>query len=83
MPIAVLVTHSATAMALTNALLGIPQEVHPLGPLANCHWTELYLEDSEVHPSSWRLRGHNLGPPGPVLPVPVRLADVEASDADA
>jgi probable phosphoglycerate mutase len=82
-PISVLVTHSATAMALTNALLGIPQEVHPLGPLANCHWTELYLEASQIHPSAWRLRGHNLGPPGTVVPLPVRLRDEEAADADA
>ena len=38
---AVLVTHSATAMALTTALLGLDQRVHVLGPLANCHWSEL------------------------------------------
>ena len=38
---AVLVTHSATAMALCAALLGTPQDVHVLGPLANCHWSEL------------------------------------------
>jgi probable phosphoglycerate mutase len=82
-PIAVLVTHSATAMALCNALLGIPQEVHPLGPLANCHWTELYLEAADVHPDAWRLRGHNLGPPGTVVPLPERLRDEDAADADA
>jgi broad specificity phosphatase PhoE len=82
-PIAVLVTHSATAMALTNALLGIPQEVHPLGPLANCHWTELYLEASDAHPSAWRLRGHNLGMPGTVVPLPERLAAEDAADAEA
>jgi probable phosphoglycerate mutase len=82
-PIAVLVTHSATAMALTNALLGIPQEVHPLGPLANCHWTELYLESSDGQQSAWRLRGHNLGPPGVVVPLPERLPGEDAADADA
>jgi probable phosphoglycerate mutase len=81
--VAVLVTHSATAMALTNALLGIPQQVHPLGPLANCHWTELYLESSDGHPSAWRLRGHNLGPPGTVVPLPERLSGEDAADADA
>jgi probable phosphoglycerate mutase len=81
---AVLVTHSATAMALTNALLGIPQDVHPLGPLANCHWTELYLEPTlDRHPPSWRVRGHNLGTPGTVLPLPVRLEAEDAADADA
>jgi probable phosphoglycerate mutase len=80
----VLVTHSATAMALTNALLGIPQDVHPLGPLANCHWTELYLEPAvDGHQSAWRLRGHNLGIPGTVVPVPARLLGDDAADADA
>ena len=82
-PIAVLVTHSATAMALTNALLGIPQEVHPLGPLANCHWTELYLESSDRQQAAWRLRGHNLGAPGVVVPLPERLPGEDAADADA
>jgi len=83
-PIAVVVTHSATAMALTNALLGIAQEIHPLGPLANCHWSELSLEPaSDGHRPSWRLRGHNLGMPGTILPLPIRIEDEEASDADA
>lgn len=83
-PTAVVVTHSATAMALTNALLGIAQEIHPLGPLANCHWSELVLEPAaDGHPPSWRLRGHNLGTPGTVLPLPIRLEGEDASDADA
>jgi glucosyl-3-phosphoglycerate phosphatase len=77
----VIVTHSATAMALTNALLGIPQEVHPLGPLANCHWSELATDGDSA---AWRLRGHNLGVPGTVLPLPIRTAgDEDAADADA
>jgi probable phosphoglycerate mutase len=75
----VIVTHSATAMALTNALLGIDQAVHPLGPLANCHWSELACE---TEAGSWRLRGHNLGVPGTVLPLPVR-SDVDADTGDA
>ena len=80
-PTTVIVTHSATAMALTNSLLGIPQEIHPLGPLANCHWSELA---SDGGGTPWRLRGHNLGVPGTVVPLPVRteLAD-DAADADA
>jgi probable phosphoglycerate mutase len=83
-PTAVLVTHSATAMALTNALLGIPQHVHPLGPLANCHWSEVCLESTDAgQPPAWRLRGHNLGTPGTVLPLPIRLEGEDASDADA
>jgi probable phosphoglycerate mutase len=79
----VLVTHSATAMALTNALLGIEQAAHPLGPLANCHWSELYAEPSSGGDIIWRLRGHNLGVPGTVVPLPMRLDTDDASDADA
>lgn len=76
----VLVTHSATAMALCSALLGLDQRVHVLGPLANCHWSELVCEDG----TPWRLRGHNLGVPGAVVPEPVHAAPGDdASDADA
>jgi glucosyl-3-phosphoglycerate phosphatase len=81
-PTTVLVTHSATAMALTNALLGIAQAIHPLGPLANCHWSELYAEPVVGGSAAWRLRGHNLGVPGTVVPLPVRLDADDASDAD-
>jgi broad specificity phosphatase PhoE len=77
---AVLVTHSATAMALTNALLGIEPSVAVLGPLANCHWTELSCETD----SGWRLRAHNIGVPGVVVPLPVQGdASDEAPDAEA
>ncbi|MGI8881411.1 MAG: histidine phosphatase family protein [Jatrophihabitans sp.] len=78
--VAVIVTHSATAMALTTALLGLPQTVHLLGPLANCHWSELYRE-----PAGWRLRAHNAGPQGSVIPLPFTPdaePDAEAIDAD-
>jgi glucosyl-3-phosphoglycerate phosphatase len=78
-PTVVVVTHSATAMALCTALLGLDQEMHVLGPLANCHWSEL-THDNGV----WRLRAHNIGAPGVIVPVPVhREAGDEASDADA
>jgi broad specificity phosphatase PhoE len=82
-PTAVLVTHSATAMAVTNALLGIAQSMHPLGPLANCHWSELYTDVSDGPDRRWRLRGHNLGSPGTVVPLPARFDGADASDADA
>jgi probable phosphoglycerate mutase len=83
-PTTVLVTHSATAMALTNSLLGIPQGVHPLGPLANCHWSELYAEVDGSAAPAWRLRGHNLGAPGTIVPLPARAPDEDdASDAEA
>lgn len=84
-PTAVLVTHSATAMALCSALLGMRQDVHVLGPLANCHWTELSAEHHDGAGPLWRLRAHNIGAPGTVAPLPVRLAAAsdDAPDADA
>jgi glucosyl-3-phosphoglycerate phosphatase len=86
-PTAVLVTHSATAMALCVAVLGMRQDLHVLGPLANCHWSELVLETHGGPPPAhplWRLRAHNVGAPGPVLPVAVRPDSADdASDAEA
>jgi glucosyl-3-phosphoglycerate phosphatase len=82
-PTTVLVTHSATAMALTNALLGIPQGMHPLGPLANCHWSELYCESHDGVAPAWRMRGHNLGAPGTIVPLPAHAVEDDAADADA
>ena len=80
-----LVTHSATAMALCSALLGMRQEVHVLGPLANCHWSELWAEHHDGAGPLWRLRAHNIGAPGTIAPLPVRLVDAsdDAPDADA
>lgn len=82
---ALIVTHSATAMSLCSALLGMPQDVHVLGPLANCHWSELVGETHDSAAPLWRLRAHNVGPPGTVVPVPLRLAaqDEAAPDAEA
>lgn len=77
---AVLVTHSATAMALCSALLGLSQRVHVLGPLANCHWSELTVDQVEGN-RLWRLRAHNIGAPGAVAPLPIAADD--AADADA
>ena len=79
--LAVVVTHSATAMALTSALLGLPQNTPILGPLANCHWTEVRRDDS-----GWRIRAHNIGPPGVVIPLPTPepdSADAGGVDAEA
>jgi glucosyl-3-phosphoglycerate phosphatase len=81
---AVLVTHSATAMALTTALLGLDQRVHVLGPLANCHWSELTAEHHDGVRPIWRLRAHNVGSPGVVVPLPALVHGIEdASDAEA
>lgn len=79
--LAVLVTHSATALALTAAVLGLRQDVHVITPLANCHWTELVAE----HGSDWRLKAHNVGAPGVIVPLPIGPGtDVQdASDAEA
>jgi glucosyl-3-phosphoglycerate phosphatase len=72
----VLVSHGATVMCLSAALLGLPQTPSILGPLANCHWTE--LRDAGT---GWTLRAHNAGPPGPVIPLLAPESDY--SDAEA
>ncbi len=84
--VAVLVTHSATAMALCASVLGLPQEVHVLTPLANCHWSELRHDEADTTHIPWRLRAHNVGAPGPVIPFAMRpplVADEDAPDAEA
>lgn len=56
----VLVTHSATAIALTGRMLGLPVSGwRAVGPLSNGRWSELTRDEH-----GWRLRGHNLGPTG-------------------
>jgi len=75
----VLVTHSATSIALTGRLLGLSVPAwRAVGPLANCHWSELRQDEH-----GWRLRAHNLGPAGAVLPgrTDPTAADAEALDA--
>lgn len=72
----VLVSHGATVMCLSAALLGLPQTPSVLAPLANCHWTEL-----RDNGTGWTLRAHNAGPPGPVIPLPA--VESEYSDAEA
>jgi glucosyl-3-phosphoglycerate phosphatase len=82
---AVLVTHSATALALCSVLLGLRQDVHVLGSLANCHWSDLGAEQHADVTPKWRLRAHNIGAPGTVAPLPVRVAadGEDAPDAEA
>jgi probable phosphoglycerate mutase len=86
---AVLVTHGATSMALATAILGLSQSVHSLGPLANCHWSELVVEyhaaeSGEPGEAIWRLRAHNVGVPGLVVPLPTQEDEInDASDAEA
>ncbi len=76
--VAVLVTHSATAMALCGALLGLPQRVRVLGPLANCHWSDVRRDQS-----GWRVWAHNIGAPGTVLPRPVLGVGADDDEAGA
>ena len=86
----VLVTHSATAMALTGRLLGLPVTGwRAVGPLGNGRWSEFTADEH-----GWRLRAHNVGPlgspvtglstsDGSVAAVEVsRATDAEAVDAE-
>ena len=78
----VVVTHGATAMSLCNALLGISQRVHPLGALANCHWTELSPSTVRRRRVA-RARRTTSGSPGAVVPLPARdRRGPEPSDAE-
>ncbi len=84
--VAVVVTHSATAMALCASVLGLTQDVHILSPLANCHWSELRFEAGDLSGVPWRLRAHNVGAPGTVIPFAVHpeiASDDDAPDAEA
>jgi glucosyl-3-phosphoglycerate phosphatase len=80
----VLVTHSATAIALTGRLLGLPVTGwRAVGPLGNGRWSEFTCDEH-----GWRLRVHNLGPVGsPVSGLSTSdgsMATVEtAADAEA
>ena len=82
-PIAVVVTHGATAQTLTHALTGLGQRWRTLVGLANCHWTELLTADTGAPGDGWRIRGHNLGAPGAIVPQPAQVPADETSDADA
>lgn len=71
----VLVTHSATAMALTGLLLGLPVAGwRAVGPLGNGRWSEFAADEH-----GWRLRAHNLGPLG----SPVTGLSTSDGSADA
>ena len=79
----VLVTHSATAMALTGHLLGLPESLwRTIAPLANCHWSELRQQGG-----GWQLRSHNVGtvtpriPPGGTGPAPEQAGGHPAESA--
>lgn len=78
----VLVTHSATAIALTGRLLGLPVPGwRAVGPLSNCRWSELTRDEH-----GWRLRAHNVGPAPVAATASPRMggpAAVEPEPVDA
>lgn len=58
--VAVLVTHGGTAGRLVEVLLGWGADHRRvLGPLGNCHWSELVFQ------ARWRLMRHNVSVPRP------------------
>ncbi|MGH3712586.1 MAG: histidine phosphatase family protein [Micromonosporaceae bacterium] len=61
----VVVSHGGSARQGMGAVLGWPYHVvRAIGPLANCHWTEL-----RGATPYWRLHAHNVGP-RPVAHLP-------------
>ncbi|TFV61895.1 histidine phosphatase family protein [Geodermatophilus sp. DF01-2] len=77
-PAAVVVTHGGTSARLLETLLGLgPEHRRVFGPLANCAWSELAMQNGR-----WRLLRHNTSAPGlPDGPVPQR--EVRRPDAGA
>jgi probable phosphoglycerate mutase len=76
----VVVSHGASARRAVGALLDWSHDVvGRLGPLMNCHWTELR---HTAH--GWRLHAHNVGPlAGAAGPhTPTAAADVEPPAAE-
>ncbi len=67
---AVVVGHGAALGLGVSRVLGIPDDLRPLGPFGNCHWSVLSRRRGR-----WRLLEHNVG----MLPEPV--ADGGGDDA--
>ena len=62
---------------------GAVVEVVGAGPrLGNCHWSELQRTD-EMAAVSWRLRAHNAGAPGGIVPHLPSEADEVTDSPDA
>jgi glucosyl-3-phosphoglycerate phosphatase len=72
--LAVVVAHGAALGLAVARVLGIPDELRPLGPFGNCHWSELSRRRGK-----WRLLEHNVG----MLPEPVPEGGIEEAGADA
>ncbi len=71
--LAVVVAHGAALGLAIARVLGIPEELRPLGPFGNSHWSVLSRRRGK-----WRLLEHNVG----MLPEPVPEGGVEETGAD-
>jgi glucosyl-3-phosphoglycerate phosphatase len=71
--LAVAVGHGAALGLGIARVLGLPEELRPLGPFGNCHWSVLSRRRGK-----WRLLEHNVG----MLPEPVSEGGVEETGAN-
>lgn len=71
--IAVVVGHGASLGLAMSRVLGFPDEMRPLGPMGNCHWSVLSRRRGK-----WRLLEHNVGR----LPDVARLPEPVSDAAD-
>jgi glucosyl-3-phosphoglycerate phosphatase len=62
--LAVVVGHGAALGLAVARLLGLPEELRPLGPFGNCRWSVISRRGSR-----WRLLEHNVGILPPVAAV--------------
>jgi glucosyl-3-phosphoglycerate phosphatase len=72
--LAVVVGHGAALGLAISRVLGVPEDLRPLGPFGNCHWSVLSRRRGK-----WRLLEHNVG----MLPEPVSEGSVEETGASA
>lgn len=66
--LAVLVSHGAAINLGISRLLGLPERVRVIGPLANCAWSVLGRRSE-----SWRLLEHNVAVLPDLAPEPVEV----------
>jgi glucosyl-3-phosphoglycerate phosphatase len=66
--LAVLVSHGAAISLGIARLLGLPERIRVIGPLANCAWSVLGRRSG-----SWRLLEHNVGVLPDLAPEPVEV----------
>jgi glucosyl-3-phosphoglycerate phosphatase len=66
--LAVLVSHGAAINLGTSRLLGLPERIRVIGPLANCAWSVLGRRSG-----AWRLLEHNVTVLPDIAPEPVEV----------